>query len=182
MPRTHRGCTVGSVPSRLLAALAAALALACLPAATADARVTGDWGYYAAVSSRFDVPLPDVYVHRGGCPEYVYGDWRPPCSSPETREVWIPDGAGRFALAHELGHQFDEQYLTDPDRAWLRRLMRAPRGDWWRPSGAGEWFADYYADCAIGLGRTSREGYASRPSPLRLQRVCNAIAVWGLTR
>lgn len=159
------------------------LCLALVFAAPADARVTGAWGKYQTVAANFKVPLPDVYVHRGGCPDWSGPVAGLPCSHPLTNDIWIPDDADRFALAHELGHQFDRQYLTDPDRDWLRLVMHAdPDGEWSLPSGPDEWFADFYADCAVGNTRHSEEGYADRPTPKRLRRVCTAIRVWGLIR
>lgn len=154
-----------------------------LTATDASAKVTGDWGRYEHVANSLAVPLPNAYIHRGGCPSSQHQGTRPACANPSTGEIWIPDeDSARFTLAHELGHVFDGQYLTDSDREWLRRVMTAPSGDWWKPNGAGEWFADFYGDCAVGLGRTSLEGYAERPSPRRLRRVCTAIHVWALIR
>jgi hypothetical protein len=152
-------------------------------AAPAEATVTGDWGWYAVTASHFRVPLPDAYVHRSPCPDQSGID---ACASWDTPEIWLPDEPRTpsslqvFALAHELGHRFDAQYLADPDREWLRRVMRAPGGDWLDDSGAGEWFADYYADCALDSLRhhISEEGYADRPSFRQLQRVCNAVWAW----
>lgn len=166
-----------------IAASLVVLLVGAVTCSTAQARVSGDWGRYADVASRFAVPLPDAYVHRSGCPLDQHNGSRPACANPTTGEVWLPDSdSARFTLAHELGHVFDSQYLKDSDREWLRRVMRAPAGDWWRSDGAGEWFADFYADCAVGLGRSSFEGYADRPSPRHLRRVCTAIHVWGLVR
>lgn len=167
---------------RFLLLLAALSALA-LPA-RADGAVTGDWGAYAAIASRFHAPLPTAYVHRADCPDNSVSD---ACANPTTGEAWIPAiDLDRFTLAHELGHLFDGQVLTDRDREWLRLVMRAPGGDWWQPDGAGEWFADYYADCAAYGGRPrhdSPEVYlAERPPAGRVMRVCWAIMAWGLTR
>lgn len=147
----------------------------------ASAAVTGDTPHYADVASRFKVPLPDAYVHRADCPAYDFGG---PCASNETHDVWLPDSSmTRFALAHELGHQFDEQNLNDGYRTWLRARMRAPGGVWLQDHGANEWFADFYALCALGydrgVHRDSPEGYASHPSKRRLRPVCVAIRNWG---
>lgn len=165
--------------ARLLTLTAAAFLLAAAPASGA---VSGDWGRYASEARSFAVPLPAVYVHRSGCPHEQHAA-RPACTNPSTGEVWIPDSdTARFTLAHELGHAFDGQVLTDADRSWFRRVMHAPAGPWWQPDGAGEWFADYYADCAVGNARISQEGYADRPTPRQLRRVCTAVRVLGLTR
>lgn len=171
---------ITSLMIRLLAAIIAILAITASPA---SAKVTGDWGRYADIASRFNVPLPDAYVHRGGCPAEYFDGTAPACAS-QTGEIWLPDSeSSRFALAHELGHVFDAQYLTVSDREWLRRVMRAPSGPWWDARyGAAEWFADYYADCAVGNQGESLEGYADRPTPRQLRRVCMAIRVWGILR
>jgi hypothetical protein len=143
--------------------------------APASGAVTGDWGAYAVLASRLDVPLPDAYVHRSDCP----GGTAAACSSPVSDDVWVADWAlDKFTLAHELGHQFDRQFLTDADREWLRRVMHAPGGEWIRRFGADEWFADYYADCATRAwrrGSSSSAAYAPLPPPTRLARVCLAI-------
>jgi hypothetical protein len=173
----------------VLRAAVIVVGLLLLWSARADAAVTGDWGAYAAAASRFAVPLPDVYVHREDCPAAGMPDGHlgaASCSSAVSGEIWLPDWAfDRFTLAHELGHQFDRQYLTDADRAWLRRLMHAPARAWFTYAGADEWFADYYADCATRAwrrGSVSNAAYAPLPSPTRLTRVCAAITAWGLVR
>lgn len=126
-------------------------------------------------------PLPrsasGAYAHSEPCPYY---DFLVSCADTEAHEVWLY-GKDRFTLAHELGHQFDEQYLTDQVRAWFRVKMGADRsGAWVRPYGPNEWFADFYADCTIGNRRNSQEGCADRPSAKRLRRVCVAIRAIGM--
>lgn len=55
-------------------------------------------------------------------------------------------------LAHEVGHLFDWQVLTDTDRSAFAAVMHSPARGWYElqmPSGdAAEWFADYYAAAA----------------------------------
>jgi hypothetical protein len=60
------------------------------------------------------------------------------------------------AAAHETGHLFDQQVLTDGDRHYITRLLHA-QGPWRQGTGAqggysspNEWFADYYAAAATG--------------------------------
>jgi hypothetical protein len=177
--------TLAGVRSRTvrLAVVLALGALLLIPAQT-QAAVSGDWGAYRAMASRLRMPLPAAYVHNSDCPDDGGSD---ACANPSTGEAWIPAvDLDRFTLAHELGHLFDAQYLTERDREWLRLVMRAPSGDWWEPWGAGEWFADYYADCAVYGGRPRRsspETYlADRPPARRVARICWAITAWGLTR
>jgi hypothetical protein len=65
----------------------------------------------------------------------------------------------RFALAHEIGHIYDTQTLTDENRARLTGLMGFPADTVWDDQRDAEscWkrcplemFADAYAACAIG--------------------------------
>ncbi|WP_270028546.1 hypothetical protein [Solirubrobacter phytolaccae] len=154
---------------------------------TASASVRADWGGHAAAAAALDVPLPpSVYIHLGGCPEA--GAEQLACSSPVSDQVWIPreDATDWFTLGHEIGHQFDRQVLTEDLRWWLRGLMRADgRGEWFREKGPNEWFADFYALCAMGFDRRPRNeahmAYLTEdPSPRRLRRVCTAIRMIGL--
>lgn len=66
----------------------------------------------------------------------------------------------RLETAHEVGHIVDWQYLTDTDRAYLQRLLGAPRRDWFdyrTGDGDGaEVFADYYAAAATGYDPAPR--------------------------
>lgn len=156
-------------------ALVIAATVSLMAPAASHAVIAGDWGRHSVLASRFHVPLPTAYVHTAECP-YAPGH---PCAGLETREAWVPHGSDRFTLAHELGHLYDEQTLTDTGREWFRTAMRAPAGGWWKEWGAAEWFADFYALCALGYDlrriNSAPGGYISHPSRQRLSRVCNRI-------
>lgn len=81
-------------------------------------------------------------------------------ADPDTNTIHIPlDGVHKFVKAHEVGHLFDAQILTDGDRRYFTRLMRAPAGPWSYANTSDprgeispqEWFADYYGAAATGL-------------------------------
>jgi hypothetical protein len=159
----------------------------------AGAAVSGDWGAYAAVANRFAVPLPDAYVHHAGCPDGSGS----PCASSDQRDpdVWMPwapvGAAQRFALAHELGHRFDAEYLTDGDRMYFARIIHAPSGPWRQDSGltadAGgeEWFADFYAACAVRMrfdGSTPNFGDYAVITEKRLRHFCGNLRFYAARR
>lgn len=85
--------------------------------------------------------------------------------------------------AHETGHAFDDQVLTDGDRIYFQRLMHAPAGGWRTGTGLqglaspNEWFADYYQAAAMNLDprRESQASYA-QVGPKRLKRFEKALA------
>lgn len=85
--------------------------------------------------------------------------------------------------AHETGHAFDHQILSDGDRSFFQKLMHAPSGAWQSGSGLqgglaspSEWFADYYQASALGLDprRENQAAYA-QIGPKRLQRFEQAL-------
>lgn len=138
------------------------------PAANAERARVGE-ATTARVGLPRVLPTPAAPVVRAPCP-----DGGGACFYDGT--VFVPYGAGRFAYWHEMGHAFDAETLTPADRAYLQRLMRAPT-DWWPH--AGEWFADYYAICRLGLHPTHGDWVDSyvlgRPSERRLHDICNTI-------
>lgn len=98
--------------------------------------------------------------------------------------LYIGSSPDRFATAHEVGHAFDSEVLTDEMRTSFQRRMRAPEGPWSTGTGfpAGlqspnEWFADYFAVCTTGINprRGWPDSYAPRPPLQRFFRVCTAI-------
>lgn len=71
------------------------------------------------------------------------------------------DAHTEFAFYHELGHKFDERYLTDADHRilirWLSQDVGGGLTQWWRLNAAtseqenfsgAEYFANAYATCA----------------------------------
>lgn len=139
---------------------------------------------------------PHVTVHEGTpCPD-VGGS----CSYVDTDDVFLEFGASRFERAHELGHQFDRQVLTDADRTSLMRAMRV-RGPWDQGTGEGcgstcpdELFADAYAACATGMSPAPRKrkdgirvqtwttAYGYYPTARQHRRVCFTIQFLGWYR
>lgn len=137
-----------------------------------------------AAASAGRMPRPPVLrVSADRCP-----DAGGPCASSST--IYVDGSSDRFIRAHEIGHLFDAQLLTDSDRAWFMRAMHLPgpwvQGSGW-PDGAAspsEWFADYYAACDTGIN-PNREWVASYAPQLnygRLARLCWAIAAVGVVR
>lgn len=86
--------------------------------------------------------------------------------------------------AHETGHAFDDQILSDGDRRFFQRTMGMPDGEWRTGTGLNadglkspsEWFADYYAAAVLGLDpeRQSEAAYA-QIGPKRLARFSAAL-------
>ena len=107
-------------------------------------------------------PAPAATVHIQPCPDYtavyscahfrdgdVYLD--PALYQPRHPWRWMP------TLAHELGHVWDYQHMTDDSRRKFAALVREPGSDWWAAGVTGlgdlppaELFADAYSLCAMG--------------------------------
>lgn len=140
---------------------------------------------------------PRVTVHHADCPDYADGG---SCADMATNEIWLAPNSGSFERWHEIGHLFDAQVLTDPDRAWFMRAFRMT-GEWVRGTGdeclgkrcPDELFADAYAACANDLRPEGRRrdgmtvsdwttSYGYFPTARQHRRVCNGIAVIGLVR
>lgn len=88
------------------------------------------------------------------------------------------------ALAHELGHVFDFDVLTDQDRAEFQAIVGNARpwvdtADYWESP--NEQFAEAYRDCAVyGMQVTawdiaSRYAYSYEPSVKTQRTVCHMI-------
>lgn len=111
-----------------------------------------------------------------------------------TNTIHLPvGGAHPFVRAHEVGHLFDSQVLTDGDRRFFQRIMGAPAGPWsYVDTGEvngylspAEWFADYYGAAAAGLtidrGHSPPGSYALITEK-RMRRFQNAMARLGKRR
>jgi len=141
----------------------------------------------AVASAEAKMPRPPLlHVSAAGCPSGWFG----PCAVAATATIYITPGTDRYARSHEIGHLFDAQVLTDPDRAVLTRMMRMT-GPWDQGSlpetdrSPHEWFADYYAACDLGIWPPDEwaGAYVRRAPPRnRVRRVCNIITVIGLVR
>lgn len=104
--------------------------------------------------------------------------------------VYVAETGDRETLQHELGHDFDERYLTDDDRRWLARKVGLHRHPWRRAPGqesSSERFADVYAACTMHVqakpGRMRLTGYGFViQTDGRYRDVCLAIRVLKLVR
>jgi hypothetical protein len=107
------------------------------------------------------VPVVYVNIQMAPCPAYRF---EISCYVPETNTIWLDDYT---LLPHELGHAYDRQMLTQPDRRILARMlgMQGLRWFWgnWNPMTHSppveEFFADAYAEC-------------SWEAPMRNRKVC----------
>jgi hypothetical protein len=138
----------------------------------------------------------DAYRHRMPQPPHVWAHHEPcpvpgieTCADPDTDEVWLPPGSSAFAWSHELAHIFDARVLAPIDREWLTVKLGFPAGTPWfaglAESAPGEFFADAYAACDLGLVPTRGQWfdtYGYRPSARRHLRICNAIVFIGWWR
>lgn len=102
----------------------------------------------------------DTSLNRDGQAVGAYAD-------PATNTIYLPHDPNPYARAHETGHLFDTQVLSEGDRRYFQRLMHAPRGPWDHGETYGkvqgeaspnEWFADYYAAAATGM--TPQNGHS----------------------
>jgi hypothetical protein len=98
--------------------------------------------------------------------------------SRRPRRIYLRPGlrGARRVLYHELGHVFDLTVLNRRERRAFKRIMHLKRARWFggvRPP--AEWFADGYAQCA--LGRRPRGGtqYGYRPSRRQHAAVCRLV-------
>lgn len=113
--------------------------------------------YAAALSA---IPAPPVAHYAYGLdPNVTTGTGAKPSAYTytDTQTVYLPDRGRnpmqRFQKAHETGHLFMNQVLTDGDRQYFSRLLHAP-GQWGVGQGAddpAEVFADYYGAAASGI-------------------------------
>jgi hypothetical protein len=134
-------------------------------------------------------------------PEASYYDWASNQmwagnAWDETAQDFRPTQHMRpFTRAHEFGHAFDDQYLTDRDRERLRRIMHIKSSKPWmgnpedrnqaRPT-PSEHFADWYASAARdinvpGSGRAKTDDYdtqyGGRRAWRRFRRLLDHVAI-----
>lgn len=83
-------------------------------------------------SARIDVPTPPrAHVVWGYSNEIMDAcSGYPACTDPDAHVIYAPIGLDRFSLAHEKGHLFDAEVLTDHDRAVLMARMGLRPGPW----------------------------------------------------
>lgn len=103
--------------------------------------------------------------------------------SRDTDTVYYQGKLDPATKAHEVGHAFDDQLLTDGDRVYFQRLMHAPTGGWRTGTGLqggatspSEWFADYYQAAAMNLDpRVQNEAAYGQIGPKRLKQFKKAM-------
>ncbi len=109
------------------------------------------------------VPVPaGVTVQVGQCPGYEVAV---SCADTQGRVVYLlPDDDRanlRFTLAHELGHIWDADHMTDPYRAAFTAQTGAPDRAWFSDADTsldpGEAFANAYAYCSMSPRARRRE-------------------------
>jgi hypothetical protein len=121
-----------------------------------------------------------VQIIRAECPD-LSADMTEGCAYPDGR-IYLQPGSSAFLAAHEMGHEFDWQRLTDGDHNWFAKMaqIRGPWSDWKR-----EVFADAYANCAIERNRWTHHGaydasydggHFYNPTPRRHKAICAGIA------
>jgi hypothetical protein len=102
-----------------------------------------------------------------------------------TNTVYLPVEHSAFMKAHEVGHLFDTQILSDGDRRFFQRTMGMPAGPWDHGAAYGtadlgqspsEWFADYYGAIAAGFTRPGwNVGSFAVITPKRAKKVHQAL-------
>lgn len=137
---------------------------------------------YAAAVGLVPAP-PVVNIVEGRAPGVDPAAMGTAATDPNTSTIYHEGALDPATKAHEVGHLFDSEVLTDGDRHYFQRVMQAPAGAW--QSGTGlhggatspsEWFADYYQAAALHLdpSKQNEAAYASI-GPKRLHRVEAAL-------
>lgn len=165
----------------MLAALAAGTVLCVLaaPAAATTLVADGQPGPQPWQSWVSDARVPtvpgEVELQIAGCPDQGADV---ACTFPGQEVIYLPPGAGRRMLLHELGHRFD---YSMPD--WVRSRFLAIMGDGraWRspPDSPNEQFADAYSLCALSpraLPGSFSSAYGYNPGPVGHRRICRMIS------
>ena len=197
-----------SVTSGRRSAIFAALALACLGYAQAGGSGVVLAGAPAAVvrlAAEGKMPQPPAvydFIWSGTCVTRsalgcTYSDRqlaldRQLLRSPSERVV-TGLGAGipllSYVLFHELGHVFDQEWMTDAARDAFMNATGLER-DWWSADGGAppaELFADAYALCSFYGARIARDittpvGYGWKPTVAEQRLVCGLIQGVGRSR
>lgn len=125
-----------------------------------------------SAQARYYVPLPRAHIVHAECPEPILSN-EIACTYQATSTIYVSARCDDFCIAHEYGHIFDAQEMTDSARTKWSILIGKSFDRWhWDidPDGrvvdplavpGEENFADAYALCAIGKER--REDFFSSP-------------------
>lgn len=144
--------------------------------------------HYALATSR---PAHYARQYMPVAPNITYAHTPPPVNQTDTTQLpaaaaYYPDQntvyfggtLDRFTRGHELGHAFDDQVLSDGDKAAFMKLARL-KGAWNQGTGVAgglqspsEIFADWYGNAAIGNDPRWKwsDAYATAPTPQQFRR------------
>lgn len=129
-------------------------------------------------------PLPDHVprIVEAGCPipELAARACTWPGGPMYVPEYGADSNWARYAIKHELGHQFDYQVMSDAARDKFRELIDEPRPWHYGPNSAAEKFAEAYALCATRESDARWDGhiwgaYKYAPTVRRHRRLCLLI-------
>jgi hypothetical protein len=137
----------------------------------------------AAIASGIIPAPPAVNLVYGVAPGLEQNAMGTAAYNRDTDTVYYQGKLDPATRAHELGHAFDDQVLTDGDRQYFQRIMQAPAGEWRTGTGIkgghlspSEWFADYYQASALGLDpRKQSEAAYAQVGPKRLRQFEKAL-------
>lgn len=147
----------------------------CAPTAGASAE--------AALARATRIPTPAATIIEAPCPDMDESAASEACAYPDGR-LYLPAGTSDFQREHELGHQFDRQYMQPGEQNKATRLLGFPVGTPWRNgTGTGgfdsphELFADAYAACRLQLdpGSDWETSYDYAPTRREFREVCGFL-------
>jgi hypothetical protein len=139
------------------------------------------WGARAVAHAGAMPRAPHIEITIGTCPDAAaWGDMLEGCTYPDGH-IYVSASSKPFLRAHEMGHVFDFEVLTDGDHHWFARMfgIRGPWSDWKR-----EVFADAYANCDLRtkpwadhgkLVGLFEGGHGYNPPLKRHRAICDAI-------
>lgn len=130
--------------------------------------------------------VPSVHLVRQTPAQKLPGEqWAPAATDQSTGTIYQFGPLDNSQMAHEVGHVFDTEVLTDGDRQQIEGLL-GMKGPWNQGTGTGgvhspdEAFADMYSAVATRMDPRHRweSSYVSPPAPgtyKRFVRLLDAI-------
>lgn len=141
-------------------------------------------------------PVPIHYVGDEGIIKYCGAGVALIAGCYDGTSIWVVKHADSFTVAHEIGHAYDDQVMSWPERYEFARLIGRPLThalDWWvyKPKFfQAELFADAYATCRLQMlpnsystnkvsygGWITSYGYYPYSNDFQ-RRICRAIKRW----